>query len=88
MDMLCIDLGMENAFDDRKRSSSQRATKITNGKQKPQIITADDYGDDDAAFHFIAFVPIDGEVWGLDGLNRQPVRLGSMQISHPTPEYC
>ena len=32
--------------------------------------------DDEAGFHFIAFVPIGGVVWQLDGLARQPRRLG------------
>lgn len=27
-------------------------------------------------FHFVAFVPIDGSVWKLDGLDRQPMNLG------------
>ncbi len=40
------------------------------------MMTEDDSVDDDAAFHFIAFVPIDGEVWKLDGLDRQPERIG------------
>jgi len=33
-------------------------------------------GEDDEAFHFIAYVPVDGVVWELDGMRRQPVRLG------------
>ncbi|KAI9847885.1 MAG: hypothetical protein M1838_000693 [Thelocarpon superellum] len=35
--------------------------------------------DDEAGFHFIAFVPIGGVVWQLDGLARQPRRLGSFE---------
>ncbi|KAL8663284.1 MAG: hypothetical protein Q9202_004033 [Teloschistes flavicans] len=34
--------------------------------------------DDDAGFHFIAFVPIQGKVWKLDGLERQPQNLGEV----------
>ena len=30
----------------------------------------------DTSFHFIAFVPIDGKVWKLDGLERQPQSIG------------
>lgn len=29
-----------------------------------------------AGFHFISFIPIDGSLWKLDGLERQPVNLG------------
>ncbi len=34
--------------------------------------------DDDVGFHFIAFVPVDGQVWKLDGLERQPQVLGKL----------
>ena len=35
-----------------------------------------------AGFHFIAFVPIDGHVWILDGLERQPRNLGKGTMFH------
>ena len=34
-------------------------------------------GENDEAFHFISYVPVNGVVWEVDGLRRQPVRLGS-----------
>ncbi|KAL8837371.1 MAG: hypothetical protein Q9170_002542 [Blastenia crenularia] len=35
--------------------------------------------EDDAGFHFIAFVPVQGKVWKLDGLERQPQDLGMVK---------
>lgn len=32
--------------------------------------------ENEAGFHFIAFVPIEHQLWKLDGLERQPVCLG------------
>jgi ubiquitin carboxyl-terminal hydrolase L5 len=32
--------------------------------------------EEEAAFHFVAYVPIEGDVWKLDGLERQPKCLG------------
>jgi len=31
---------------------------------------------DEERFHFIAYVPVNGVLWELDGLRRQPVKLG------------
>ncbi|KAF1825127.1 cysteine proteinase [Dissoconium aciculare CBS 342.82] len=41
--------------------------------------TADDRDDDDdqAGFHFIAYMPIDGHVWRMDGLDYYPQDLGA-----------
>ncbi|KAF2086290.1 ubiquitin carboxyl-terminal hydrolase [Saccharata proteae CBS 121410] len=62
IDMMNIDLGMKDEFE----SSNTRAAKKSQKKGN----------DADAAFHFIAFMPIDGDVWKLDGLDRQPQKLG------------
>ena len=32
--------------------------------------------DTESSFHFIAFVPIGGEMWKLDGLDREPYSIG------------
>ena len=40
-------------------------------------IAREDADESDAGFHFIAFVPIEGKVWKLDGLERQPQSLGA-----------
>lgn len=36
--------------------------------------------DDAPCFHFIAFVPVEGKVWKLDGLERQPQNLGKNSL--------
>lgn len=39
--------------------------------------------DDEAAFHFIAFVPVDSKLWKLDGLQPQPQDLGKNAVAVP-----
>ena len=63
MDMLNSDLHMKNEVSAQKKSK----------KTKPGV------DDDDAGFHFIAYVPVDNNVWKLDGLERQPQKLGTLQ---------
>ena len=70
MDMLNIDLGLQNAYNDRK--TKKKATPAKKGK----VIAEDDFEDDENAFHFVAYVPIRDEVWKLDGLDRQPSKVG------------
>lgn len=64
MDMLNADLHLKNDVTARKQS------KRTNAGNE----------DDDTGFHFIAYVPIDGNVWKLDGLKRQPQKLGTSRL--------
>lgn len=61
MDILNSDLQLKNEATSRK----PRSTKSSH-----------DYADNDAGFHFIAFVPAMGKVWKFDGLERQPQALG------------
>ena len=41
--------------------------------------TADE-DESEGGFHFIAFMPIDDQLWKLDGLERQPMCLGKRQV--------
>ena len=36
--------------------------------------------EDEAALHFIAFVPVEGKLWKLDGLQPQPQNLGTSGV--------
>ena len=69
MDKLNIDLSMCNEYDDRRKKAKPR---------KGQNTSDDDDASDESAFHFVAFLPIRDQVWMLDGLNRQPERLGML----------
>lgn len=39
-----------------------------------------DEDETEGGFHFIAFMPIDDQLWKLDGLERQPMCLGKRQV--------
>ncbi|KAI9788708.1 MAG: hypothetical protein M1835_002140 [Candelina submexicana] len=62
MDMLDADLFL-------KGKATKKPTKT-----RKRLAPVDD---DDVGFHFIAFVPVEGQVWKLDGLEKQPQMLGS-----------
>lgn len=77
MDMLNADLSLYN---DMVASKAKAAAKSYSKK---------DDDTSEAGFHFIAFVPIGGSLWKLDGLERQPMNLGDctdedwMEIAMP-----
>lgn len=64
--MLNIDLQLKNDATLKKGKARRGATP-------------DD--DSENAFHFIAFVPVAGKVWKLDGLERQPRSLGKSNLA-------
>jgi ubiquitin carboxyl-terminal hydrolase L5 len=63
MDMLNADLFLSNDAQSKKPRAKSTSKKA-------------DTDPDQAGFHFIAFVPIGSTVWKLDGLERQPMKLG------------
>lgn len=64
MDILNGDLQLKNEAEAKKRGRER-----TSSAEDESI----------AGFHFVAFVPIDGKVWKLDGLERQPQNLGVIE---------
>ncbi|TGO51329.1 hypothetical protein BCON_0163g00100 [Botryotinia convoluta] len=66
MDILNADLALSNEVSAWKK---KRKTKRKSGRSKSR-------SDVESGYHFIAFVPVEGIVWRLDGLQRQPVSLG------------
>ena len=67
MDMLNADLALSN--DVKAKKSRKKANKSLSDDEQEQN-----------GFHFVAFVPIQGSVWKLDGLDRQPTNLGKFKI--------
>ncbi|KZZ88985.1 ubiquitin carboxyl-terminal hydrolase [Moelleriella libera RCEF 2490] len=67
IDQLNADLSLENDTQDAAQSKARRGAKR---KKRAAVV----YG-----FHFIAYVPCDGHVWELDGLQGSPLKLDSIQ---------
>jgi len=67
--MMNIDQAIKERF-----TASKRKTKAAGAKSKKRPRAHAD--EEDSAFHFIAYMPINGEVWKLDGLDRQPQKIG------------
>ena len=78
MDHLNADLALENEVSDaktkqaKKRAPPKKSARPAARRKRPQA----DYG-----FHFIAYVPVGGNVWELDGLSRGPRKLGTFPFA-------
>lgn len=59
----------------RRAPLPKRSTKARSKAQKEKEEAEED---DEADYHFIAFVPVGDKVWHLDGLNKEPVILGEI----------
>ncbi|PKK53757.1 hypothetical protein CI102_1778 [Trichoderma harzianum] len=73
MDHLNADLCLEHAVSHakcKKAKTKPKAAKKTSKKTRVE----ESYG-----FHFIAYVPVDGYVWELDGLRSKPHRIGPIE---------
>lgn len=64
IDILNIDAVLEEEFEE--------------GQKKPRK-KAKSHHDDDAAFHFVAYLPIGDEIWRLDGLDAFPQKVESIE---------
>ncbi|KAJ8121754.1 hypothetical protein O1611_g10018 [Lasiodiplodia mahajangana] len=68
-DLLSEDLLLENKYETACKKSKAPARK----KKKTSSSSKRDY--DPGTYHYIAFVPVDGKVWELDGLETMPLCL-------------
>jgi ubiquitin carboxyl-terminal hydrolase L5 len=65
-----------------KRSRSLLNDKKARRKSTDSTATNDSAeGYEDNSNHFIAFIPVDNEIWMLDGLNYQPMSVGSFNAA-------
>ncbi|KAI0453933.1 cysteine proteinase [Xylaria acuta] len=69
-DLLSEDLLLENKLE----SASKR--KAGPAKKKRKTSNSSKRNHEPSTYHYIAFVPIDGQVWELDGLENLPLCLG------------
>jgi ubiquitin carboxyl-terminal hydrolase L5 len=72
------------AFDHAQTEPVRRSQRQPKPRQDVnKTNTADDRDDDDdqAGFHFIAYMPIDGHVWRMDGLDHFPQDMGEYGTS-------
>ncbi|KAH8819597.1 hypothetical protein F5884DRAFT_761145 [Xylogone sp. PMI_703] len=67
MDMLAIDYALSQEVEEWKREKE--------GKRKRKKAREET----EAAFHFVAYAPIKGELWRLDGLQWYPINLGKCE---------
>lgn len=68
LDFLNADLAMYmEARDFKKKRPKTTSSRPKKKKKKPTT---------DAAFHFVAYVPVGGKVWQLDGLESHPLCIG------------
>ncbi len=77
MDVLNSDLILEQDFEKWEKLRKSKKRKVANNRKTTR---KERRGDEEPAFHFIAYVPVNNEVWRLDGLQNQPINLGL-----PTP---
>lgn len=80
--MLNADLALSNEVEKWERAKKNPKRRKPNPKTKKKKVDAED----EVACHFIAYVPMEGEVWRLDGLQRQPVKIGTAFESNDTHE--
>jgi len=70
MDILSSDLALKNDVDDEPKTKRK-------AKKSPKKASKVKKASRNAAFHYIAYVPVDGQVWELDGLHSKPLCIGS-----------
>ena len=89
MDMLNADLALSNDVEEWDKINDAKRRKGNAWKSQAKTLKTikvkkKKKDEEEPGFHFIAYVPINGDVWKLDGLQRQPVNLGMLLSSVPS----
>ena len=68
IDLLNADLRLQNDFDEAQSTKKSKKKASSRSKRKSKST--------ENGYHFIAYVPVNDEVWELDGLEYKPLCLG------------
>lgn len=78
--MLNTNLVVSNEFDKREKASNTRRVrggqKRNQNNLKARRAQKSQSNRSDDAYHYVAYVPINSDVWRLDGLQKDPVNIG------------
>jgi len=84
MDVLNADLALQSDYEKWIKANKTPRKKVTKKKTSKKKKKKDE---DEAGYHFVAYVPVNGLVWRLDGLQKQPVNLGKILLSQGSFAY-
>ncbi|KAI1458521.1 cysteine proteinase [Annulohypoxylon moriforme] len=65
IDLLAEDLALDNKYEESLKKRSQKSSRVKRSHARVET-----------NYHYIAYVPTNGQVWELDGLRSKPLRLG------------
>ncbi|KAI1625493.1 ubiquitin carboxyl-terminal hydrolase L5 [Exophiala viscosa] len=77
IDKLNIDLRLKQEFAAAEKEKKAKAAQSKRPRKKNKKQTKQ-YEEDENGFHFVAYVPVDGCVWKMDGLEQLPRKLGAL----------
>ena len=81
MDVLNADLALQSEYEKWQKANKTPRKKVTKKKTSKTKKKKKKKDEDEAGYHFVAYVPVNGSVWRLDGLQKQPVNLGKILLS-------
>ncbi|CAO2656464.1 Nn.00g052670.m01.CDS01 [Neocucurbitaria sp. VM-36] len=73
---------MKNEKKEKQEKISKKGTKSRRRSADSAETNDSAEGHEEHAHHFIAFVPVDNEVWKLDGMDSQPTSMGTFDAAN------